>query len=309
MIKKKRWPRDEVLYNKVQESEFLNFFEFVRYLTNYVCKERKMKSMIQCLLIWRKFPNLSVRRARWFLLLLRKFNIISVNIPCFKTLSNYNENNSLQIILDKLIEKSSKPLSIIEHDFATDSTGIRTKLFSTWFSLRCKKRIRRRDHLTAHTTIGVKSGTITTLNIEIKPGKDNKIFREHVDKTSENFKVNEWSGDGMYWCKKNCKKVSEKGGKPYFKCKSSWNGKQDGFPSWKEMNKDFVENKEDYDKHYHKRSNVESTNHSKKALHGNSVYSRLPSDRINEETLRWINYNINVLNRAKYEWDINPLRD
>jgi len=309
MIKKKRWPRDEVLYNKVQESEFLNFFEFVRYLTNYVCKERKMKSMIQCLLIWRKFPNLSVRRARGFLLLLRKFNIISVNIPCFKTLSNYNENNSLQIILDKLIEKSSKPLSIIEHDFATDSTGIRTKLFSTWFSLRCKKRIRRRDHLTAHTTIGVKSGTITALNIEIKPGKDNKIFREHVDKTSENFKINEWSGDGMYWCKKNCRKVSERGGKPYFKCKSSWNGKQDGFPSWKEMNKDFVENKEDYDKHYHKRSNVESTNHSKKALHGNSVYSRLPSDRINEETLRWINYNINVLNRAKYEWDINPLRD
>jgi len=307
MVKKKRWPRDEVLYNKVQESEFLNFFEFVRYLTNYICKGRKMKSMIQCLLIWRKFPNLSVRRARGFLLLLRRFDIISIDIPCFKTLSNYNENNSLQIILDKLIEKSSKPLSIIEHDFATDSTGIRTQLFSTWFSLRCKKRIRRRDHLTVHTTIGVKSGIVTALNIGINQGKDNKIFREHVDKTSENFKVNEWSGDGMYWCKKNCKKVSEKGGKPYFKCKSSWNGKQDGFPSWKEMNKDFVENKEDYDKHYHKRSNVESTNHSKKALHGNSVYSRLPSARINEETLRWINHNISVLNRAMYEWNINPL--
>ena len=307
MVKKKRWPRDEVLYNKVQESEFLNFFEFVRYLTNYICKGRKMKSMIQCLLIWRKFPNLSVRRARGFLLLLRRFDIISIDIPCFKTLSNYNENNSLQIILDKLIEKSSKPLSIIEHDFATDSTGIRTQLFSTWFSLRCKKRIRRRDHLTVHTTIGVKSGIVTALNIGINQGKDNKIFREHVDKTSENFKINEWSGDGMYWCKKNCRKVSERGGKPYFKCKSSWNGKQDGFPSWKEMNKDFVENKEDYDKHYHKRSNVESTNHSKKALHGNSVYSRLPSARINEETLRWINHNISVLNRAMYEWNINPL--
>ena len=25
---------------------------------------------------------------------------------------------------------------------------------------------------------------------------------------------------------------------------------------------------------------------------------------INEEILRWINYNINVLNRAKYEWNI-----
>ncbi len=37
-----------------------------------------------------------------------------------------------------------------------------------------------------------------------------------------------------------------------------------------------------------------------------SVYSRLPSARINEETLRWINHNINVLNRAKHEWNINP---
>ena len=77
MTKKKRYLRNEALYNKIQESEFLNFFEFVRYLTNYVCKGRKMKNMIQCLLIWRKFPNLSTRRARGFLLLLRKFGQVN----------------------------------------------------------------------------------------------------------------------------------------------------------------------------------------------------------------------------------------
>lgn len=307
--KKKRYLRDEALYNKTQETEFLNLFEFVRYLTNYVCKGRKMKSMIQCLLIWRKFPNLSVRRARGLLLVLKKFGIVTIDIPCFKTLSNYNESNTLQIILDKLIEESSKPLSVIEHNFATDSTGIKTKLFSSWFSLRCKKRIRRRDHLTVHTSTGVKSGIVTALNVEVKQGKDNIIMREHVDETAENFKINEWSGDGTYWCKENCRKVSSKGGKPYFKCKTgktAWNGKQSGIPSWKEMNKEWIENPEEYGKHYHKRSNVESVNHSKKALHGNSVYSRYDSARINEETLRWINHNINVLNRAKHEWKINP---
>ena len=140
--KKKRWPRDEALYNEVQESEFLHFFDYVRYLTNYVCKGKKMKQIIQCLLIWRKFPNLSVRRARGFLLLLRKFRIILIDIPCFKTLSNYNEDNSLSIILDKLIEESSKHLSLIEHDFATDMTGIRTTLFSSWFSIRAKNKTR-----------------------------------------------------------------------------------------------------------------------------------------------------------------------
>jgi len=35
----------------------------------------------------------------------------------------------------------------------------------------------------------------------------------------------------------------------------------------------------------------------------------LPHNSDHSTILRWINYNINVLNRAKYEWDINPLRD
>jgi len=306
MGKKKRWPRDEVLYNKIQETEFLNFFDFVRYLSSKVCKG-KMRNVIVSLIVWHKFPNLSTRRAKSLLLFLQKFKVINVKIPCFKTLSNYRENNSLQIILNKLIEESSKPLSVIEHDFATDSTGIKTKLFSSWFSLRCKKEIKKRDHLQVHISVGVKSKIVTA--IDIKKGDDNKIFREHVDRTSKNFKINEWSGDGMYWCKKNCKKVSEKGAKPYFKCKTgrtAWNGKQDGFPSWKVMNLESKENLEEYGKHYHKRSNVETANMSKKMLHGEKVYSEYKSARINEETLRWINHNINVLNRAKHEWKINP---
>ncbi|MEK6855742.1 MAG: hypothetical protein AABX66_01140 [Nanoarchaeota archaeon] len=306
MGKKKRWPRNESIYNKIQETEFLNFFEFVRYLTNYVCKGRKMKSIMGSLIIIHKFPNFSLRRARGFLLLLKKFGIITLDIPCFKTLSNYRENNSLQLVLENLIEESSKPLSKIEHDFATDATGIRTNLFSSWYSLRCKKEIKKRYHLTIHITTGVKSNVVTALNVELKSGRDNLIFREHVDKTAKNFNVEEFSGDGRYWCKDNCWKVVEVGAKPYFKVWKNWAGKSRGCMPWKIMNMEFENTPEEYGKHYHKRSNVESTNHSKKSLLGNSVYSRLPSARINEETLRWINHNINVLNRAKYQWKINP---
>jgi transposase len=265
-----------------------------------------MKSMISCLLVWHKFPNLSTRRARSFLILLRKFGIMTSDIPCFKTLSNYRENNSLQIILSALIEESSKPLSAVEHDFATDATGIKTKLFSSWYSIRCKKEIRKRDHLTIHITTGVKSNIVTALNVETKSGKDNLILREHVDKTAQNFQINEWSGDGKYWCKENCKKVHEVGAKPYFKVWKNWSGRSRGGFHWKEMNLEFKKDPEEYGKHYHKRSNVESTNMSKKMIHGDKVYSRLSSARINEETLRWINHNINVLNKAKHLWGINP---
>lgn len=246
MKKKKRHLRDEALYNKIQDNEFLNFFEFVRYLGFKVCKTKKMRRVITCLLVWHKFPNLSARRGRSLLKLFKKVKLINIKIPCFKTLCNYRVESSLQELLDDLIEESSKPLAKIEQDFATDSTGIRTKLFSTWYSLRIKKGIRKRDHLTAHISVGVKSKIVTALNVEIEKGKDNVIFREHVDKTSNNFNINEWSGDGMYWAKENCKKVSEVGGKPYFKCKvgkTAWNGKQSGIPAWGKMNQEERDNK------------------------------------------------------------------
>lgn len=310
MKKKKRWPRNEVLYNKVQESEFLNFFEFARFLINKVCKTRKMKSAIQCLLIWRKFPNLSVRRARGFLLLLRKFGIIHANIPCFKTLSNYNERNSLQLILDKLMEESSKPLSVIEHDFATDMTGIRTTLFTSWFSIRAKKKTRRRDHVRDHITAGLKSMIVPAVDIRMNEGEDNIIMREHVDKVAEDFTINNWMGDSKYWSKENCEKVDDRGGTPYFKGKtgkSAWNGQMGGSLPWKKMNQESNEHPRRFKRHYRFRVKAECTIHSKKAIHGDKVYSRLSSARANEEKLRWINHNINVLNRARCEWNIDPL--
>lgn len=306
MNKKKRWPRDEVLYNKVQESEFQHFFDFARFIALKVCKGRRMRNMILCLLVWHKFPTLSVRRARSLLLVFQAAKLIHVDIPCFKTLSNYRAENTLQRVLDQLIDESAKPLAKIEHDFATDATGIKTKLFSSWYSLRAKKRIRKRDHVIVHASMGVKSKMITALSVETRQGKDNVLLREHVDKTAAHFTIHQWSGDGMYWCKKNCSKVAAVGGTPYFRCKSSWNGKQDGHPAWKAMNTEARENPAWYAQQYHKRSNIEAANHSKKALHGDKVYARLDSARINEETLRWINHNQAVLNRARHEWGIQP---
>lgn len=306
MKKKKRWPRDEKIYNQIQENEFLNYFDFVKFIGFKVCKTKRMRNIITCLLIWHKFPSLSSRRAKSFLKFLKKFKIISVKIPCFKTLCNYREEALLDNVLDDLLEESSKPLKEVEQDFATDATGIRTKLFSTWYSLRCKKEIKKRDHLTVHITTGVKSNIVTAINIEERSGRDNQIFREHVDKTSKNFCVKEFSGDGKYWCKENCIKVNEVGAKPYFRVWKNWSGKSRGCMIWKIMNLESRNNPEEYAKHYHKRSNVESTNMSKKMIHGEKVYSKNISSRINEEKLRWINHNLNVLNRAKYEWNIIP---
>lgn len=315
--KKKRYLRDEALYNLIQENEWFFFFEHLPKLVHSVVgnvdfwlkvgrKPVKSTDVLTCLLIWSRFPQMSARSAKGFLDFLVCRKIIRVEVPCFKTLCNYQANGRLRYYLNQLVEKSSKPLKIIETCFATDMNGVRTNTFSSWYSLRTGKKIRKRDHLASHITTGVKSNIVTAVDVCIEKGKDNKIMRNHVDKTAANFTIEEWSGDGMYWAKANCEKVAEVGGKPYFKPKESWSGKARGCMIWKKMNLEFKQNPEEVGKHYHKRSNVESTNASKKRRLGSWVRSKLDTAREQEEHMKWINYNLLVLNRAFYEWEIEP---
>lgn len=317
MKKKKRYPRDESLYNIIQENEWFFFFQMLPELVYSVLGNVdfwlhvgrppvKAYDILICLLIWRRFPNLSARSAKGFLQFLKHFGVIDVEIPCFKTLCNYQANPRIKYYLDRLIEVSSKPLKVIETCFATDMTGIRTNNFSSWFSIRTGKTIERRDHLAAHITTGVKSNIVTAVDSCVKKGRDNEIMREHVDKTAKTFKIEEWSGDSMYWCRANCDKVVGVGGKPYFKPKKHFSRKARGSMTFKLMSIEFEEQLERTLESYHKRSNAESTNASKKKRIGSCVKSKLDTAREQEEHMKWIDYNLLVLNRAMFEWDIEP---
>jgi len=315
--KKKRYPRDEALYNAIQENEWFFFFKTLPELAHAVAGNsslwlnigrptKNLSEMLTCLAIWQRFPNLSVRSAKGFLEFLKWQGVIKIEVPCFKTLSNYQANERIRYYLGRLIEVSSKPLRVIETCFATDMNGVRTNNFTSWFSIRTGKRIRKRDHLASHITTGVKSNIVTAVNINIKKGKDNEILREHVEKTAHNFKVEEWSGDGAYQCRENCTAIAEVGAKPYFNLQKNVRSLAKGHPMWKWMVYEKKNHSRRYKKKYHKRSNVESTNHSKKARLGSCVKSKLDIAKEQEEYIKWVDYNLLVLNRASYEWDVEP---
>jgi len=315
--KKKRYKRDEALYNTIQENEWFFFFKTLPELVHSAVGNvdfwlhvgrppTKAHDVLTCLAIWQRFPNISARSAKGFLEFLKHFGVISIEIPCFKTLCNYQANERVRYYLDRLIEISSKPLKVLETCFATDMNGVRTNNFSSWYSIRTNKIIRKRDHLASHVTTGVKSNIVTAVNINVKKGKDNIIMREHVKKTSKNFEVKEWSGDGADQCRENCTAVEEAGGKPYFKLKSNVTTRPEGHPAWKHMVVERKTHPTRYKKHYHKRSNVESTNASKKRRLGSCVRSKLDIAREQEEYIKWVDYNLLVLNRAFFEWNIEP---
>ena len=65
-------------------------------------------------------------------------------------------------------------------------------------------------------------------------------------------------------------------------------------------------NPEEYGKHYHKRSNVESTNSAKKRKFNNFVRSKIDENKENEELMNWDFYNFSFLTRGYHEYGVTP---
>lgn len=65
-------------------------------------------------------------------------------------------------------------------------------------------------------------------------------------------------------------------------------------------------NREDFLKHYHRRSNVESTFSAMKRKFGGSVRSKLPAAQLNEVLLKCLAHNLSVLVHSIHELGIQP---
>lgn len=315
--KKERYPRDEALYNLIRDNHFFIYFRYMPLAVHMISGDKSLwkgagrppnnlSDMLVCLLIWRKFPSLDVRDAKSFLDFLVFFGVIDVKVPCFKTLYNYNNNPEIRTYLDELIGMTSEPMKKIEKDFATDMTGTKTKTFTSWFSIRVGEKIEKRDHISSHITTGVKSNIVTAVDINVKAGKDNVIMRKHVDLTNKNFQIREWSGDNKYWSKENCRKIRDIGAKGWFWPQNNFSGRYVKCGVFNIMSRALLKGDKEALKSYHKRSNAESTIHSKKAKLGDFVRAKLDTGKEQEEHLKWVNYNFSVLGRALYEWGIVP---
>lgn len=313
---KKRSRRNEALYNLVQQNEIPMFFEILPSAVQAVLDKDNiwhgmgrpsfpLYDILVCLLV-KEYFKLSLRRSIGLLVSYNASGLIKVRIPCFKTLCNYQKNGEIQFYLERLIELTSKVFATIEKELASDSTGISTTCFSSWYSIRVCKKSRRRDHLMVHITVGTRSNIVVCLDVCSKKGKDNIIFRSHVQKASRSFDVRDWSGDSAYLSRENCTAVAEIGARPWFRPKSNITSASKGSPAWKKMVYEFRDHPVESMDKYHKRSNVESTNSAKKRKFRSFVRGKLDTSRRNEESLSWVDFNFSLMPRAVYEFDLEP---
>lgn len=220
------------------------------------------------------------------------------SLPCYASVGHFIQKEELTPILSRLIQMSSLPLRGVESQFAVDSSGFRTTHFNEY----CKeKHNTKREHIwiKAHIITGVKTNIITGVEAEIGQGADSPKFIPLVSATAElGFTINEVSADKAYSSIANYNAVQQVGGQAYIPFKSNTTAIGGGQRArlWRRMFWYYQLKQEEFMKHYHLRSNVESTFFMLKAKFSDLIRSKTETAQINELLLKVLCHNIVVVN-------------
>ena len=309
---KQEWPA----YNKAQTMEKAQFL----YLLHQLCQgvgspaqygrgQRRLplEDMIFAM-AYKVYSTISTRR---FMSDMRDAHAkgYTSKLPCYNSIINYFEDEMLTPYLQMLIEESSLPLASIERDFAIDSSGFSTCRFYQWIDAKYSnpQLMEKREWVKVHLSCGVKTNVVTAVEITNRWAADSPQFKGLVEKTAENFVMNEVSGDKAYLSQNNLQAVVDKSAMPYipFKVDSVANTKRHS-PLWKSMYHYFSYNQERFMQSYHKRSNVESTFSMIKAKFGDALRSKTKTAQINEALCKILCHNICCLIQSMYELGLKP---
>ena len=302
----KTYPQDWAAYNAAQTHEKDQFLDLLRDLCGGVTeleapKTGRPRLPIQDAIFAACFKVYSTISGRRFMSDLRAAHergYIS-KVPHFNSIFNYLENPALTPILREMITESSLPLKAIETDFAADSSGFTTSRFIRWFDHKYGAVRQQHEWVKVHLMCSVQTNIVTAVEIRDKDASDTKLLPALVDATAQNFQLSEVSADKGYGSVKNYKAIQRHGAVPYIAFKSIHTGRAAGL--WQRMYHLFMFNREEFLRHYHKRSNVETTFHMIKAKFGDHVRSKTDVAMVNEVLCKIICHNIACLIQEIHE--------
>lgn len=222
----------------------------------------------------------------------------------YVSVSNFMRKKELTSILQELIRLSSLPLASVETDFGVDSTGFSTSKFARYFSYKHGKVKDYKVWIKAHVASGLKTNIVTAVALTQDDSNDAKYFIPLLEKTAMGFELKVAVGDKAYNSRKNVQFVEDMGGIAYIPFRKNATGLAMGSPAWNRMYHFFMLHNEEFMKHYHKRSNCESTFSMIKAKFKDSVRSKDPTAQINEVLLKVLCHNICVVNQEILELGI-----
>lgn len=298
-------------YNEAQKAEVKLFDELLKDLVQAIPEPEQrmgrprhsMHDVLFCS-IQKVYSQLSSRRAHSLFQNATERGQIK-KAPCFNTPSYLFNKPEITPILHRLVFLSALPVAGLETDFAIDSTGFRTTTFSAYEGEKYGK-TKEHNWLKAHLCVGTNTNIVAAVIITDGNAGDSPQFSPLIQQASEGFTINEVSADLAYSSRNNLEMVNDVGGKPYIPFKKNATGSARGSSMWKKMYHYFQLNRDEFLKHYHKRSNIESTNAAIKRKFGETLKSKNQVAQENELLAKIVAYNLTVVIHEMYENGINP---
>lgn len=218
----------------------------------------------------------------------------------------YLESELMTPVLQDLIRKSAMPLRAVETTFAPDSTGFSTSRFVRWFDEKYGQTRSGKDWVKAHAICGVTTNVVTAVEIAGRDANDCPMFGPLVKATAENFAVKEVCADKAYLSRENLDLVDSLGATAFVPFKSN-SGPGEPGSVWERMFHFYSFNREAFLKHYHQRSNAESTFSMVKAKFRDHVRSKTDAAMKNETLCKFLCHNICVIHQSHVELGIEPV--
>jgi transposase len=219
--------------------------------------------------------------------------------PHYNSLNAYLADPELTPVLRELLQLSALPLAGVETRFAIDATGFSTGRFERWYMKRYGQTTDRRQWVKFHCMIGVDTQIITAGDVTDWRANDSPYFVPMLQDTSLEFDIQEVSADRGYLSRNNVAAVEFIGAQPFIPFKVTTHP-QTGFGAWGRMYHRFAFEREEFLRHYHQRSNVESAFSAIKRRFGDSLRTRTFAANCNETLAKAICHNLTVVNRAMH---------
>jgi len=153
----------------------------------------------------------------------------------------------------------------------------------------------------AHVMVGVKTNVIASIEVTGGYVSDYEPFPALLESLCKNMSVKEISADMGYSSRKVLGLVSEHGAIPFIPFKKNANNRAERCAIWKAMYSYFHEHREEFMKHYHLRSNVESVFSMMKRKQGTHLKSKNEIAQVNEILCKALVHNICVLIQEIFE--------
>ena len=250
----------------------------------------------------------SQRRARGLLLTTSGSGGILAHVPSYNAPSRLFLRPATTPILTGLIWLSAHPLRELENGgtVSVDSTGFCTTCRGSYCTERYAPH-RTHEWLKAHLSVGTKTHAILSARITEENGADAPLFVPLLQEVkAAGFDPAEAVGDKAYLARDNLEGAHALGIDPFIPFKINSTPRAGGCRLWKEKYHQFQLKREEFDEHYHLRSNSEATHSAIKRKLGEALLSRDPQARINELLAKLLAYNIGVLIHEIFEHHIDP---